>query len=207
MSARNITTNQLVSGYVSNGWYNGRKSTTVRQRIIPTHGQTIANLSYQLPPRARIVWAEVLTQTGLLLSTTGDGTNTANSVALMMYPTTGTVALTSPPTTGTQSSPAGTNGYMVIQTPGTATDSNGQARGVPLIFGTVATNQCVNTNTVSALLAIQPSLVSSNRVSFTTTGTANFRFGTDTSTTTNTNTCGAIDVTLYVEEYDQAPYA
>lgn len=207
MSVRNITTNQLVNGYVSQGWYNGRRATTVRQRIIPTHGQTIVNLSYQLPPRARIVWAEVLTQTGLLLSTTGDGTNTANSVALMMFPATGTAALTTPPTTGTQSSPAGTNGYMVIQTPGTATDTNGQARGLPLVFGTTATHPVVNTSTVGALMAILPSLVSSNRISFSTTGTANFRFGTDTSTTTNTNTCGAIDVTLYVEDYDQAPYA
>jgi len=214
MAVRTIPTATLTQGYVNQGWYNGRKATTVRQRVTATHAAQFVTLNYTLPPRARIIWAEILTQTNVLLSTQGDGTSTAGAVALMFFPTTGTAVLTAPPTTGTQSNPAGTNGYLFLQTPGITTstssassDTNAQSRGVPLIFGTVATNNAVNTQTVGAMVAIVPASTSNNRVNFNSTNTVNLRFGTDTSTTTNTNTCGTFDVTLYVEEYDQAPYA
>lgn len=214
MSTRTIDTNRLVGGYASQGWYNGRKATTVRQRVTATHAAQFVTLNYTLPPRARIIWAEILTQTNVLLSTTGDGTSTAGAVALMFFPSTGTSVLTSPPTTGTQSNPAGTNGYLFLQTPGISTstssassETNGQSRGVPLIFGTVATNNAVNTSTVGAMVALVPASTSNNRVNFNSTSTVNLRFGTDTSTTTSTSTCGTFDVTLYVEEYEQAPYA
>lgn len=207
MSARTISTTQLEAGYKSYGWYNGRNCAVIRQRIKPTQGSPFMPLNATLAGRGRILWAEVVTQTAVSVAATGDGTNTANSYAIAMFPTTGTAPLTAPPTTGTQSNPAGTNGYLVLQTPGLTTAATNQARGVPLIFGTVATSQCVNTNTVPALLGVLPAFTNSNRISYVGTGTANFRFGTDTTTTITTDTCGVIDVTLYVEEFEQAPYA
>lgn len=211
MSVRNITTNQLVNGYVSNGWYNGRKSTTIRQRCNLVHGSAFFALNAQLPPRARLVWAEVLTvpaasnngTNGTVVATGNDGTSTANCYALMVHPTTGTQPLTSPQTATVSNPAGGTNGYMALITPGLTTDATNQSRGIPLNFGTSATNMVQNTNTVAAIITLQPAFTNSNRVYA--SGTSGFVFG--TSTATSTNTAGLVDVTLYIEDYDQAPYA
>jgi hypothetical protein len=72
------------------------------------------------------------------------------------------------------------------------------------VFGTTATNQVINTNTsAAAIITLQPAFTNSNRLYA--SGTSGFVFG--TSTATSTDTAGSVDVTLYIEEYDQAPYA
>jgi hypothetical protein len=200
MTTKVQDTNKLVAGVSSKGWYDGRRATTVRQRCNLVHGSTYFSLNTQLPPRARLIWAEVLTG-GTVVATGNDATNTANCYSLMVHPTTATAALTQPQT-ATVSNPAGaTNGYMALITPGLTTDATNMARGVPLILGTSATNQIANTNTVAALITLQPAYTNSNRVYA--SGTSGFVFG--TSTATSTNTAGQVDVTLYYEEYDQAP--
>jgi hypothetical protein len=203
MSARTINTNQLVAGYTSQGWYNGRRATTVRQRCNLVHGSAFFALNAQLPARARLVWAEVLTQSDVAV-TGNDGTSTANCYALMIHPTTNTQPLTQPQT-ATVSNPSGaTNGYMALITPGLTTAATNQARGLPILFGTSATNNPINTNTVAALITLQPAFTNSNRVYA--SGTSGFVFG--TSTAANTAATGnQVDVTLYYEDYEQAPYA
>lgn len=209
MSARNITTNQLVNGYVSNGWYNGRKSTTFRQRCPLVNNTAFFSLNYQLPPRARIVWAEVVTvgtTTNENIVVSGnDATNTANSYALMMHPAaaTATTPLTQPQTATVSNPNGGTNGYQILLAPGLTTAPTNMARGIPLLFGTNVTNIPANTHTsVGALITLQPSFTNSNRVYA--SASSGYIFG---STVASTNTAGTVDVTLYVEEYDQAPYA
>jgi hypothetical protein len=202
MSARTISTNQLESGYVSNGWYNGRKATTVRQRCNLVHGSAFFTLNAQLPARARLVWAEVLTQ-GTVVATGNDATSTANCYALMIHPTTNTQPLTQPQTATVSNPSGGTNGYLALITPGLTTAATNQARGIPLVFATSATNNPINTNTVAALITLQPAFTNSNRVYA--SGTSGFVFG--TSTATSASTAGQVDVTLYYEEYEQAPYA
>lgn len=205
MSARNITTNQLVNGYVSNGWYNGRKSTTVRQRCNLLTGDRFFQLSYQLPARARIVWAEMSNFATVTEAGTGAGSATiaGDVVALVMSPVTGTVSspLTSPITHAVAVSnlSGGTNGFLVLQSGDLTTNASGAVRGIPQIRGTNATNVCANTATVNAIVSLMPMVASSGIGSTTAT------FG--TSTTPSTVAAGTVDVTLYVEEYDQAPYA
>lgn len=213
MSARNITTNQLVSGYVNQGWYNGRKATTVRQRCNLVWGSAFFALNYQLPPRARLVWAETLVvpasnnggTNGTVVCTGNDGTNTAGVFALVVHPAaaTSTAPLTQPQTATVSSPAGGTSGYLALITPGLTTDATNQVRGIPVVLGTSATNIVQNTNTVAALITLQPAVASSNRLYA--SGTSGYVFGTNTST--NASTAGLVDVTLYVEEYDQAPYA
>ena len=140
---------------------------------------------------------------GTVVATGNDGTSTANCYALMVHPTTGTQPLTQPQTATVSSPAGGTNGYMALITPGLTTDATNQSRGIPLNFGTSATNMVQNTNTVAALITLQPAFTNSNRVYA--SGTSGFVFG--TSTATSTNTAGLVDVTLYIEDYDQAPYA
>lgn len=203
MTARTIDTNKLVSGYTSQGWYNGRKATTVRQRVIPTNGALSSVLNYQLPARARIVWAEMLVNSAISVTGSGAGgsTNTADSFALIMSPVTGTVsaALTAPitNTVAFSSLSGGTNGFIVLQGNGLTTAASSQQRGTPVLKGTTETNQHVNTATVGACLSLMP--ISTSGV-----GSTTCVFG--TSTSTSTATVGSIDVTLYVEEYEQAPY-
>lgn len=204
MSARTIDTNKLVAGYTSNGWYNGRKATTIRQRVIPTNGALAAVLNYQLPARARIVWGEMLVNSTISVTGSGAGnsTNTADAFALIMSPVTGTVsaALTAPITNTVAFSnlSGGANGFIVLQGVDLTTAASSQVRGLPVLKGTNATNQHVNTATVGACLSLMP--ISTSGV-----GSTTCVFG--TSTSTSTATVGSIDVTLYVEEYEQAPYA
>lgn len=210
MSTRTIDTNKLVAGYTSQGWYNGRKATTVRQRCNLVNNTSYFALNAQLPARARLVWAEVLTvpaasnngTNGTVVVSGNDGTSTANCYALMVHPTTNTQPLTQPQTATVSSPSGGTNGYMALITPGVTTDATNQTRGIPLNFGTSATNLVQNTNTVAALITLQPAFTNSSRVYA--NGSSGFIFG---STNANTNTQGLVDVTLYYEEYEQAPYA
>jgi hypothetical protein len=208
MGLRTIPTATLTQGYVNQGWYNGRKATTVRQRCNLVHGSAFFTLNYALPPRSRLVWAEVLTQT-TVAATGNDGTSTANCYALVVSPATAnaTAALTQPQTATMSNAPGGTSGYLALITPGLTTDATNQTRSIPLVFGTTATNQVINTNTsAAALITLQPAFTNSNRLYA--SGTSGFVFGTSTaSTTTNTAGGGIVDVTLYIEEYDQAPYA
>lgn len=210
MSARNITTNQLVSGYVSNGWYNGRKSTTVRQRCNLTLGQQYFTLAYQLPPRARIVWGEMV-NVSTVTAITGAGTSTdpTDAVALIMSPVTGTVSspLTAPltSTVAVSNLSGGTNGFLVFQSGDLTTNASGGVRGVPQIRGTVATNVCANTATVNAIISLMP-MRATVGVGGTATNVATFGTAAATSTNPTTIAAGTVDVTLYVEEYDQAPY-
>lgn len=214
MSTRTIDTNKLVAGYTSQGWYNGRRATTVRQRCNLVHGSAYFALNAQLPARARLVWAEVLTvpaasnggTNGTVVATGNDGISTsdlANCYALMVHPTTNTQPLTQPQTATVSSPSGGTNGYMALITPGLTTDATNQARGIPLNFGTSATNFIQNTNTVAALITLQPAFTNSNRVYA--NGTTGMVFG--TSTATSASTAGLVDVTLYYEDFEQAPYA
>lgn len=208
MSARNITTNQLVNGYVSNGWYNGRKSTTVRQRCNLVGGTYFA-LNYQLPARARIVWGEIVTQSAVTLGTVtgGPSSNAADGFGLLSFPITAatvTSPLTAPPNTATLSNTSlngGTNGYLcfVNNDLTTVNTSTNPFRGVPQVYGTNATNIPSNTNTVPSLLALLPMRATSGINA--TSGA--YIFGTATTATA----AGTVDVTLYIEEYEQAPYA
>lgn len=207
MSARNITTNQLVNGYVSNGWYNGRKSTTFRQRCNLTQGLQNFVLAYQLPPRARIVWGEmVINSTVTALTGAGTSTDPTDAVALIMSPVTGTVSspLTAPltSTVAVSNLSGGTNGFLVLQSGDLTTNASGAVRGIPQIRGTNATNQCVNTATVNAIVSLLP-MRATVGVGGTNTSVATFGTAAGTATTP----AGTVDVTLYVEEYDQAPYA
>lgn len=211
MSVRNITTNQLVSGYVSNGWYNGRKSTTVRQRCNLTLGQQYFTLAYQLPPRARIVWGEMVNvSTVTAITGAGNDTNAVDAVALIMSPVTGTVSspLTAPltSTVAVSNLSGGANGFLVFQSGDLTTNASGGVRGVPQIRGTVATNVCANTATVNAIVSLMPMRATAG-IGGTATNVATFGTAAATSTNPTTIAAGTVDVTLYVEEYDQAPYA
>lgn len=200
MSAPTVDTNALVLGIPNKGWFNGRVANQFRQRANLVHGSAYFSLSLALPARARVLWAETLTQ-GTVQVTGNDATSTANCYALMVHPTTNTTQLTQPQT-ATVSNPSGaTNGFMALMTPGLTTAATDQTRGIPLVFGTSATNQLINTNTVPALITLQPAFTNSNRVYA--NGTNGFVFG--TSTATSTNTAGSVDVVLYYETFDQAP--
>lgn len=205
MSTKTISSNQLLQGYASQGWYNGRRTTTVRQRVIPTNGALAAVLNYQLPARARIIWGEMVVNSTVVVTGSGAGgsTNTADAFALIMSPVTGTVsaALTSPitNTVAVSNLSGGANGFLVLMAPDLTTAASSQVRGLPVLKGTTETNFHVNTATVGACISLMPAR---NTVGV---GGTTCCFG--TSTTTSTATQGSIDVTLYVEEYDQAPFA
>jgi len=208
MSARTIDTNRLVAGYTSSGWYNGRKATTIRQRCNLVGGTYFA-LNYQLPARARIVWGEIVTQSAVTLWATAGGpsSNAADGFGLMAFPITAatvTTPLTAPPNTATLSNTSlngGTNGFLCFINSDltTANTSTNPFRGTPQLFGTNATNIPANTNTVPALLALLPMRATSG---INATAGA-YIFGSAVTATA----AGTVDVTLYVEEYEQAPYA
>jgi len=209
MSTRTIDTNKLVVGYASQGWYNGRKATTVRQRCNLVTGSTYFALNYLLPPRARIVWAEMLVNSTVVISTVtgvGGSTNAPDSFALIMSPVTGTVSspLTAPVTNTVAVSnlSGGTNGFLVLMAPDLTTAASSQVRGLPVLKGTAETNFHVNTATVGSLISL---VVARNTVGIGNTVNTAPYFGTGTAT--STSTAGQVDVTLYVEEYEQAPYA
>lgn len=209
MSARTIDTNKLVAGYINNGWYNGRKSTTVRQRCNLVGGTYFA-LNYQLPARARVVWAEILTQSDVSVGTVTAGPASAAAAAfgLFVFPAsaTATTPVTTPPNTATQaftSFSGGTTGFLIQTAAGLTTAATNQARGLPNVYGTNATNNPQNPNTVAAMIALLPvSTAATGLIAY--PKTDGYYFG---SAATATTAAGTVDVTLYVEEYEQAPYA
>jgi hypothetical protein len=207
MAVRTIPTATLTQGYVNQGWYNGRKATTVRQRCNLVGGTYFA-LNYALPPRARVVWGEIVTQGAVTLGTAtgGPSSNAADSYGLIVYPaaTNATAPVTAPPNTATLSNSSlagGTNGYLCFFNNDltTANAGNSQFRGYPQVYATNATNNPSNTNTVPAFIALLP-MRGTSGIHATSGG---YIFGTATTATA----AGTVDVTLYIEEYDQAPYA
>jgi len=209
MSARTIDTNKLVAGYTSNGWYNGRKATTIRQRCNLVGGTYFA-LNYQLPARARLVWGEIVTQSAVTLAATtgGPSSNAADAFGLFVFPITAatvTTPLTTPPNTATLSNSSlngGTNGFLCFANADltTANTATTPFRGLPQIYATNSTSIPSNTNTVPSLIALMPMRATSGI----NPSTSVYTFG---SAATATTAAGTVDVTLYVEEYEQAPYA
>jgi hypothetical protein len=162
MSTRTIDTNKLVNGYVSQGWYNGRKATTVRQRCNLTYGSYFA-LNYTLPARSRIVWAEMLVNSTVTAGTVtgGPAAAAAAGVGLFVFPPAATAStpITTPPNTATQaftSFSGGTSGYLVSTTPDFTTAVTSQVRGIPQVYATNASNIPHNPQTAGAMIALMP---------------------------------------------------
>lgn len=199
MSSITLSTNSLTAGYVDDGLTGPRKFRTFRQRVNVTGAAAYVTLAQNLPGRANIVWAEILTNTAVQV-TGNDATSTANCYALVMYPTTATAAVTAPPSTATQSNPTGTNGQMVLISGGLTTALTDGARGSPLAFGTTKSNRAENIYTSPALLVLQPAFTNSNRVY--PNGTSGFVFGTATN---QSATAGVVDILLEYEEHDAPP--
>jgi hypothetical protein len=180
---------------VSGAFPEGRKPRWLRQRVDLTHAAAYEALGVNLPPRSRVLWAYIVNQASV--SVTGnDGTSTANSLALVFHPTTATAPLTQPQTATVSSPAGGTSGYMLLLS--TSTSSNGAVRGAPR-FETSA--PAVNTNTVGALITLQPAFTNSNRLYA--NGTSGFIFG--TSTATSASTAGQVDVVIYYETFEDTP--
>ena len=208
MSARTIDTNKLVAGYTSNGWYNGRKATTIRQRCNLVGGTYFA-LNYQLPARARLVWGEIVTQSAVTLAATtgGPSSNAADAFGLFVFPITAatvTTPLTTSLNTATLSNSSlngGTNGFLCFANADltTANTATTPFRGLPQVYGTNSTSIPSNTNTVPSLIALLPMRATSGIGPST-----SYTFG---SAATATTAAGTVDVTLYVEEYEKEPYA
>lgn len=192
MTAR-LQTNPTTAFQTTAGWYAGRKAVSFRQKCNLVHASSSFTLGY-LPKGARLLWSVAIAQAAI--SVTGsDATNTANSYGLFLSPTTATAQLTQPQTVTVSSPSGGTNGYMASMV--TDTSSSGAFRGPPR-FETTA--PAVNTNTVGALMTLQPMYTNSNRVYA--NGTNGFIFGTSTVTSTVTY---PVYVTGYYEVYDDAP--
>jgi len=206
MTTKVQDTNKLVAGVSSKGWYDGRRATTVRQRCNLVGGTYFA-LNYQLPPRARIVWFETLVNSTITVSTVTAGPASAapGGFGIMLFPAaaTATTPVTAPPSTATQaftSLVGGTAGYIFATSPDLTTAVTSQVRGIPLVYATNATNIVQNTATVGGLLALVPVAIGTGLNIY--PKTDGYYFG---SAATATTAAGQIDVTLYVEEYDQAP--
>lgn len=200
------------------GWFQGRKCTVLRQRVIASAGATLVALGGNVPAQARVIAASIVNNAVPTVSGTA-GTITADSIALMMYPVSNgavTAALTASPTTSTVkaltlgaptiSQPVSSSGIMLAQTPGIGTsETNGRYRGAPAIER-VNTNghKAENPYPVAALLALVPSGLSSNTIQVGTGAiTTGYCFGT---ALTETATLAAdVNVVLYVETYEDAP--
>lgn len=209
MAVRTIPTATLTQGYVNQGWYNGRKATTVRQRCNLVGGTFFA-LNYALPPRARVVWAEMVAQSDVSVTTVtgGPASAAAGAYGLFMFPaaTNATAPVTTPPSTATQaftSFAGGTTGFLIQTSLGLTTAATNTARGIPNVYGTNSTNVPQNLNTVGAMIALLPVSTAATGLIAYPVATA-YSFG---SAATATTAAGTVDVTLYIEEYDQAPYA
>lgn len=164
----------------------GRKSGVIVERCTLVHGQGYCTLNQSLPARARITWAGIKNITALY-TPLGDGTNTADNLALVVN---GTATL---PTTGTSS------GATNIVVTNTSTVTSALRYGLDTWTSAL---QFVNITTSPNYLMVQPSLVSSRRLSFQTNGTNFWFFGTSTATSTVTYT---VDVVAYIEQFDDFP--
>jgi hypothetical protein len=189
-----IANNSPTTNLKTKGGFIGRRVRTIEKRVKLTHGAAFVPLGDHLQARGEVIWAELLGSVNAVV-TGNDGTNTANAVALVMYPTTATAPLTQP-ATATVSNPAATSGAHMLQL--IATGATNFAHAKPR-FSTSAPAQ--NVNTVPAMLVVQPAFTNSSRLYA--NGTSGYVFG--SSTATSTNTAGEVIVRLYVEEYEASP--
>lgn len=206
MGTRSIDTNTLVSGYTNRGWFNGRRALVFRQRANLVHASAFFALALALPARSRVVWGELTVNATVVATGSGVATNLANVYGLLLHPgaPTASATLTQPQaaTVTVSNGNGGTNGFMMFKSTDLTTNATSMPRGLPLLFGTNSTSIPHQPGTVGALMSLQPCCGTDG---YQANGTSGYIFG--TSTTTSTNTAGQIDVTLYYEEYDQAPFA
>lgn len=206
MGTRTIDTNTLVSGYTNRGWFNGRRSLVFRQRCNLVHASAFFALALSMPARSRVIWGELTVNATVLATGSGVATNLANVYGLFLHAgaATASAALTQPQTATVTVSNGlgGTNGYLCYISTDLTTNITSMPRGLPILKATNASNIPQNSGTAAALLALQPMCATDG---YCASGTAGYIFG--TSTTTSANTAGQIDVTLYYEEFDQAPFA
>lgn len=181
----------VAAGATDKGWYNGSDRKTRIERVTPSHGAYIAVLNTKLPPRSRLIWASLNNIAAITNQTTGDGTNTATGYSLIRV---GTDTSTNSLAAATASSST----HILVLT--TNTSSNTTTNNVQAGFA-MPTNATSfqNTTTQDIFLALVPSLASSNRINYATSGTAAFYFG--TSTATSTSSVGVVDVYITVETF------
>lgn len=212
-----LATTPTTQGKLDYGWYRGRKCATYVQRVNCTHGSFLVPLQQNVPAKARVISASL--QNVIVPTVTGTAAAvTANSIALVMFPTSSpavTAPLTSSPATVTVKGVSATittfgvftQGCLLAQTPGIGTsESNGVYRGAPIIsrVNTTPHPGAENPMPVAALLAVVPANLSSNTLQINGTAiTSGFCFGTGTDT--STNIAATVDATLYMEIYDDYP--
>lgn len=197
----------------SAAWYGGRKAIRYRQRVALTAGATYQPLQFNLPAKARVVFAHIRNAGSGITISGGINSAAVDGVALMAFPVsaaTQTTVLTSPPAnTASASSPIGTAGWFIAAIGTGTTESNGVSRRTPQVEGYSTVQKANNTNNADALLALVPTIVTASsfqqRATSTDTNLWN-GFGTYTATTaTSTTDCGSVDVILYVETFDDYP--
>ena len=177
------------------GWYGGVNRYTIIERASLVDGSYVCVLGQPLPPMARIVWAGLNNIAAVVNRSTGDGTNTATGYSLIRF---GTDTSTNSLAAGTASSV--TNFILLTTNTASNTTTNITQAGLTQPVPT-NTTPLYNMTTSPVFLALIPSMTSSNRVSYATSGTAAFFFG--TATQTSTVSAGTVDVYIHVEEYVQ----
>lgn len=185
----------VVGGTKKQGWYGGTKRSTIIERVSLVDGSYVAVLGQQLPPMCRIVWASLNNIAAVVNRSTGDGTNTATGYSLIRF---GTDTSTNSIAAGTASSV--TNFILLTTNTASNTTTNNTQSGLTQPVPT-NTTPLYNMTTSPIYLALIPSVSSSNRISYGTSGTAAFFFG--TATQTSTVSAGTVDVYLHIEEYVQ----
>lgn len=189
-----------VGGDKLKGWYGGARRSTIVERVQIADGNPRMFLAQKLPPRSRIIWASLNNITAVTNVSTGDGTNTATGYSLIRF---GTDTTTNSLSTGTASSV--TNILLLTTNTSSNTTTNNTQAGLTQPVPT-NTTPLYNSNTTQVFLALIPSVSSSNRISYNTTGTVGFWFGTSTQintvpTSPSTVLAGTVDVYVHIEEY------
>lgn len=198
MSGRTYT--PTATGVKDQGWYGGRKCSTIIERVTLADGNPRMFLNNPLPARCRVVWASLNNITGVTNVSTGDGTNTATGYSLIRF---GTDTSTNSLATGTASNV--TNILLLTTNTASNTATNNTQSGL-LVPVPTNTGQFYNLTTSPVFLALIPSVSSSNRISYNTTGTVGFWFGTSTTintvpTSPSTVSAGTVDVYVHIEEF------
>jgi hypothetical protein len=172
-------TNVSTEGVIEKGWYQGREAKVLHQRVSVTDDAKQITLGKKLPPRSRIVWANVVNHTAVAVNG-NDGTNTANSYGLFNFGT------ATGPATDTASN--ATASAIV-----TAATNNLSASGVTRKAVGASTNDASavyhNTSTNENTLALLPMFSNAARIYPKSDG---FLF----------NGTAEVDVTLYIETYE-----
>lgn len=184
------------TGQFRETFYGGRKFREVRQRVTLNAASAYQMLGTRanIPGRARIAWIRLIANTSVAM-TAGNTNVTADSIALIMFPTSGTSAVTAPPSTATASNPTGTNGWILGLVTGTASNTEYNDVG---FFETSAPTR--NRFSAEAALAIIPAQSSSAKIQI--NGTTGMIFG---SATDATGTVGQIDVWVATDYMEDAP--